>query len=259
MENRLDGKVIIITGGTSGIGATCAETFVKAGAYVILCGRRIEKGIELTRYLNDIAQNLHNDDVKNVKPFSTFYNCDVSDEKEVSSLIDKVVSIYGNIDILFNNAGIMLPSKEIEKISADEWDSTFRCNLHGIFYTCKYAKPYLIKSKGVILNNASIAGMQSYSVGRSYAYSASKAGVIQFTHQMAKNYAEYGIRVNCICPGIIDTEILGNRDRNEYVKRIPLGRIGVPDDVASVALFLVSDAASYLTGVVLPVDGGISL
>ena len=123
----------------------------------------------------------------------------------------------------------------------------------------RYAKPALLKSRGVILNNGSIAGLQHYAAGRSYAYSASKAAVIQFSHQMAKNYGEEGIRVNCICPGIIETPILHGRDPKIYEERIPLGRVGKPEDVAKVALFLVSDDAAYLTGTVIPVDGGASL
>ena len=128
-----------------------------------------------------------------------------------------------------------------------------------MFLVTRYAKPYLLKSKGVILNNGSIAGLQHYAAGRSYAYSASKAAVIQFSHQMAKNYGADGIRVNCICPGIIQTPILHGRDPKIYEERIPLGRVGTPKDVAKTALFLVSDDAAYLTGVVLPVDGGASL
>lgn len=128
-----------------------------------------------------------------------------------------------------------------------------------MFYVTRYAKPYLLASKGVILNNASIAGMQHYAAGRSYAYSASKAAVIQFSHQMAKNYGEEGIRVNCICPGIIDTPILGDHDRNVYADRIPLGYVVKPEEVTKVALFMVSDEAAYVTGAVLPVDGGASL
>ena len=109
------------------------------------------------------------------------------------------------------------------------------------------------------LFNASIAGMQSYAAGRSYAYSASKAAVIQFSRQMAKNYASDGVRVNCICPGIIETPILGERNRADYAERIPLGYIGSPDDVANAVSFLASKDAEYITGAVLPVDGGGSI
>ena len=158
-----------------------------------------------------------------------------------------------------NNAGVMPTSTEIDEIPLEEWERVFAINVHGVFLATRYAKPYLLERKGVILNNASIAGMQHYAVGRSYAYSASKAAVIQFSHQLAKNYGSEGVRVNCICPGIIDTPILGSRDRGIYAERIPLGYVVTPEYVAKGALFLVCDDSAYLTGVVLPVDGGACL
>jgi NAD(P)-dependent dehydrogenase (short-subunit alcohol dehydrogenase family) len=174
-------------------------------------------------------------------------------------MIDTVISEFHQIDILFNNAGVFLPSVEIERLEFEAWKETFDVNLNGYFLVTKYAKPALLKSKGVILNNASIAGMHSYAIGRAYAYSASKAAVIQFTRMMAKNYAEEGIRVNAISPGVIWTPMMHDRDPKNYVDRIPMKRIGKPEDVAKVALFLVSDASGYITGVNVPVDGGTSL
>ena len=141
----------------------------------------------------------------------------------------------------------------------EDWQDTFNININGMFYVTRSLKPLLLESHGCIINNASIAGMQHYAAGRSYAYSASKAAVIQFSHQMAKNYGEEHIRVNCICPGIIDTRILGDRDRKIYAERIPMGYVGQPEDVAKVVAFLASEDAAYLTGVVLPIDGGASL
>ena len=148
---------------------------------------------------------------------------------------------------------------EVERMPIGDWKRTFEINIDGIFYVTKDAKPYVLQSQGSIIKNASIAGLQYYAAGRSYAYSASKAAVIQFSHQMAKNYGTDGIRVNCICPGIIDTPILGDRDRKIYAERIPLGYVAQPIEVAKVVLFLSSEQASYLTGVVLPIDGGASL
>lgn len=244
---RLDGKVALVTGATSGIGEACSKVFAENGAKVILVGRNEKKGTELEQDI--IAEG----------GASRFIKCDVSNEDEVKNMIQITVNTFGGIDILFNNAGVMLPSMEIERMPVDEWEKTFAINITGCFLVTRYAKPYLRDRKGVILNNASIAGLQYYAAGRSYAYSASKAAVIQFSHQMAKNYGEEGVRVNCICPGIIDTPILGDRDRKVYAERIPLGRVGQPIDVAKVALFLVSDDAAYLTGAVLPIDGGASL
>jgi len=166
---------------------------------------------------------------------------------------------WGKLDVLFNNAGVMMPSMEIEDMPVEDWNVSFDTNVKGMFLLCKHAKASLVASRGTIINNASIAGMHSYVIGRSYAYSATKAAVIQFSRQMAKNYGQNGIRVNCICPGLVDTSMLGNRDRNEYAKRVPLGYIANPKDIADVVYFLATDAARYITGAVIPIDGGVSL
>lgn len=247
---RLEGKVALVTGGTSGIGEACAEIFAMHGARVLFCGRNEERGAEVSKR---ICRETGRSDA------AFFVRCDVSVEDDVKELMSCLESKYGRLDILFNNSGVMLPSMEVERMPVEDWKQTFDVNILGMFLVTRYAKPYLLKSKGVILNNGSIAGLQHYAAGRSYAYSASKAAVIQFSHQMAKNYGADGIRVNCICPGIIQTPILHGRDPKIYEERIPLGRVGTPKDVAKTALFLVSDDAAYLTGVVLPVDGGASL
>lgn len=245
--NRFDGKVVVVTGATSGIGEVTAILFAQEGAKVVLVGRNTEKGNALEKQIS--AQNGD----------AFFIACDVSDETQVKEMIQKAVGKYGKIDILFNNAGVMLPSMEIERMPVEDWKKTFDINITGMFFVTKYAKPYIVQQKGTIINNASIAGLQHYAAGRSYAYSASKAAVIQFSHQMAKNYGEEGVRVNCICPGIVDTPILGNRDRNAYAERVPLKRLAKPIDVAKVVAFLASSDADYLTGVVLPIDGGVSI
>lgn len=242
-----DKKVAVITGATSGIGTAVAERMAKEGYYTVLLGRNIEKG-------NYICNS-----IKAKGYQATFIQCDVTSEQSVSEASKTIINTCGRVDVLFNNAGIMLQSKELERLPVEEWKKTFETNLDSVFYMLKYLKETIIACKGSIINNASIAGMHSYVTGRSYAYSASKSALIQFTRQMALNYAEEGVRVNCICPGIIDTPILGDRDRSEYAKRVPLGYIGKPEDVANVVAFLASDQTSYLTGVVLPVDGGVSL
>lgn len=245
--NRFENKVVLITGATSGIGEGTAKAFAKEGAKVVIVGRNHEKG-------NKIEQEI----IAN-GGIAKFIPCDVSDADAVQEMIKIAVEAYGKIDILFNNAGVMLASMEIERMPLEDWQKTMDINLTGTFLVTKYAKPYIVKQKGNIINNASIAGMQHYAAGRSYAYSASKAAVIQFSHQMAKNYGEEGVRVNCICPGIVDTPILGDRDRSVYAERVPLKRLATPEDVAKSVLFLASDDAAYLTGVVLPIDGGVSL
>ena len=245
--NILENKTVIITGGTSGIGAACAELLAKNGARVVIVGRNEVNGNEIESCINRAGG------------IAKYLRCDVTIESDVIQMIDSAVDEYGSIDILINNAGVFLPSVEIEQLDYQDWKKTIDVNVNGYFLVTKYAKPHLLKSKGVILNNASIAGMHSYAAGRSYAYSASKAAIIQFTRMMAKNYAEEGIRVNCISPGIIMTPILHGRDPQIYEKRIPLGRVGSPEDVAKVALFLVSNESAYLTGVNIPIDGGTSL
>lgn len=247
---KLEGKVAVVTGGTSGIGEACVDIFVENGAKVVFCGTNREKG-------ENVLQRLKTK--YGVECPVQFLVCDVRKESDIKELIDRTISYYGKIDILFNNAGVMLPSMEVERMPVEDWRQTFDVNITGMFLVTKYAKPYLLESKGVILNNGSIAGLQYYAAGRSYAYSASKAAVIQFSHQMAKNYGEDGIRVNCICPGIILTPILHGRDPKIYEDRIPLGRVGTPEDVAKVALFMVSDDSAYLTGEVINVDGGAAL
>ena len=243
----LNNKVALVTGATSGIGEATVKLLVENGAKVVLVGRNEERGKLLE---NQILQNGGD---------AFFIKTDVSDEQQVITMVKIITEKYNTIDILFNNAGVMLPSMEIERMPVEDWKASFDINVTGMFLVTRYLKPFLLKSKGVIINNASIAGMQHYAAGRSYAYSASKAAVIQFTHQMAKNYGEEGIRVHCICPGIILTPILHGRDPKIYEERIPLGRVGTPDDVAKVVVFLASEQAAYLTGVVLPIDGGASL
>ena len=244
---KFNEKVVLVTGATSGIGEATAKMFAQCGASVVLVGRNKDKGIQIEQEIRAKGQKAY------------FIPCDVSKEEDVIEMVNKAIKKYKKIDILFNNAGIMLPSCEIERMPVDDWKKSIDVNLTGCFLVSRYVKPYLLKEKGTIINNASIAGLQYYAAGRSYAYSATKAAVIQFSHQMAKNYGEEGIRVNCICPGIIDTPILGDRDRSVYAQRVPLKRLGTPDDVAKAVLFLASEDAQYLTGVVLPIDGGVSL
>ncbi len=247
MPKQFEGKVAVITGATAGIGTACARKFAAQGADVVLVGRNQARGTALEEELT--AQGCK----------ALFIPCDVSREEDVERLASRVKEVFGRVDILYNNAGVMLPSMEIERMPVEDWKKTFDININGMFLVTRAMKPFLLESKGCIINNASIAGLQHYAAGRSYAYSASKAAVIQFSHQMAKNYGEEGIRVNCICPGIIDTDILGDRDRSVYAERIPLGYVGQPEDVAKVVSFLASEDASYLTGVVLAIDGGASL
>lgn len=243
----LNGRVAVITGGTSGIGEATAKAIINEGGTVVIIGRNDERGQAIIEELNYNEQK------------AVYLHCDVSDNESVEEMSRHLRNSFEHVDILFNNSGTIMPSMEIERMPIDEWEKTFKVNMDGVFFVTRALKDLIIKCKGCIVNNASIAGLHSYVIGRSYAYSASKAAVIQFTRQMAKNYGKEGVRVNCICPGIINTPILGERNKSEYAKRVPMGYIADPYEVAKVVVFLASDYACYVTGVVLPVDGGVSL
>jgi NAD(P)-dependent dehydrogenase (short-subunit alcohol dehydrogenase family) len=244
---KLEKKVAIIVGATSGIGAASAKLFAENGATVIISGRNKKNGLTLEKEIGAFDRT------------ALFIECDVTKETDIIRLIQTTVDKFGRIDILFNNAGVFFPSVELDRLELDVWKETYDVNLTSCFLVIKHARIHLLASKGVILNTSSVAGMHSYAVGRAYPYSTSKAAMIQFTRMLAKNYASEGIRVNCLCPGTILTPMLHGRDSKTLVDRIPIGRVGTPDDVAKAALFLASDDAAYLTGVVLPVDGGSSL
>ncbi len=244
--NRIDGKVAVVTGATSGMGEASAKRFAQAGARVVVAGRNKERGKKVRDAIcKDGGEAL-------------FLPLDVSDEEGVEAFVLKVIETYGKIDILFNNAGIFPVTPPLEEMETAVWDEIMDVNATGMFRVTKYAMPYLEKSRGVVLNNASVAGMQSFSSGRTYAYSASKAAVIQFTRMIAKVYGAK-VRANCICPGVIDTPIFMNRDFSRYHDSIPMHRVGTAEEVAKAANFLVSDDAGYINGAVLTIDGGMSV
>lgn len=244
--NRLDGKAAVITGATSGMGEASAKRFAEAGAKVVIAGRNEERGRKIET------------DIREKGGEAVYFHLDVSDEEEVKAFMKRVLDRYGKLDILFNNAGIFPATPPLEQMEISVWNEIMDINATGMFRVTKYAMPYLEENKGVILNNASVAGMQSFASGKTYAYSASKAAVIQFTRMIAKVYGEK-VRANCICPGVIDTPIFINRDFSRYYDSIPMHRVGSPEEVAKAANFLVSDDASYINGAVLTIDGGMSV
>jgi len=241
---KLKGKLAIITGATSGIGAETAKLFAQEGAHILLVGRNSERGSKLA------------DTICMQGGSAQFFRCDVSVEQDVEDLYTKISSIWDHIDILFNNAGILLTSTLENQTDAD-WHRCFAVNVEGPMHMIRRFHTMMVG--GTIINNSSTSGMESYTTGRSqYMYAASKAALIKFTKLCALNLAP-NIRVNCICPGIIDTEIYTNRDYSRFDGMIPLNRVGSPNDVAKVVTFLASDDASYMTGAVIPIDGGSSL
>lgn len=243
---KLKDKVILITGGTSGIGLSMAKVFAQEGAKVIIVGRN--------RALGD--KNV--EEIRGQGFDAAFCTCDVTKEDDIMHLKELVLKEYGNLDALVNNAGVFLTSP-LEELSENDFQKTFDTNVKGYFFMAKHFLPLLRVKGGVILNNASVAGLPSFVDGKgAYMYAASKAAVIQFTKLCAKNYAPH-IRVNGICPGVVDTPIFTNRDFSRFQGKIPLGRVARPEEIAKAALFLVSDDAAYITGAVIPVDGGMSI
>lgn len=243
---KLENKVALITGATSGIGEASAKLFAKEGATVILVGRNEKRGQE-------IVSEIEKEGGK-----ADFYACDVTDEDTVAGLRGYVEKTYGRLDVLFSNAGLLL-TNPLEKLQSEEWHRMFAVNTDAAMYLCRAFIDLVIKSKGNILVNASIDGLQSNVRGRSsYMYASSKAATIKFTQQMALNYSDR-IRVNCLCPGLTETNLFTNRDFSRFTDTIPMRRVAKPIEIAKAALFLVSDDASYVSGAVFTVDGGASL
>lgn len=245
--NRLKGKIALITGGTSGMGEAFAKKFACEGAEVIIVGRNKDSGYRIV------------DEIKRDNGKAKYYCCDVTEECSVNKLCEDFLQNYSRMDILVNNAGILL-TDPLEEIKETEWLQVFDTNVHSMMRVTKVFIDLIVKSKGNILNNTSIDGLQSLVRGRAnYAYCASKSAAIKFTQQLALNYTPKGIRVNCLCPGVTETPFFTNRDFSRFHDAIPMGRVAQPEEIANAALFLVSDEASYVSGAILTVDGAASL
>ncbi len=243
---KLEGKIALITGATSGIGRASAILFAAEGAKVICVGRDETRGEAVVA---EIEASLPGQ--------ARFFCCDVAQKTEIERLRAEVQQAYGRVDVLFNNAGIFV-TRSLEEIDDETWDRVFHTNTKAAMDMTAAFVPLLQKAKGVILNTASIGGLPFHIAGsKTYLYASSKAALIQFTKLCALNYAN-SVRVNCLCPGITDTPIYTNRDFSRF-SGIPMGRVAEPIEVARAALFLVSEDSSYITGAVLPVDGGASL
>ncbi|WP_143833212.1 SDR family NAD(P)-dependent oxidoreductase [Oceanobacillus timonensis] len=245
MASRFDEKTVIVTGAASGIGEATAKKFAEQGAKVVLSDMS-EKGKALSDKLNQ--QGLE----------TTFIEADVSNEEDVKNLVSETVAKYGQLDVLFANAGIGTGTP-IHELSFEEWQKVIDVNLSGVFLTNKYAIEQMLKQEngGAIVNNDSIHGF----VGKAGvgAYAAAKGGVKLLTQTATAEYAAKGIRVNNVNPGYIDTPLLKDAPdemRQDLVSLHPIGRLGKPDEVANAVLFLASDEASFITGSSLLVDGG---
>ena len=245
---RLSGKIAIVTGAARGIGLACAKRFVAEGARVVLADIDEQGAAE----------------AKNIGAGARFVRCDVGEAKDAANLIAETQKAFGGVDVLVNNAGIVHGADFLDLQEAD-FDRVLRVNLKGAFLVGQAAARQMVdqvkagKKPGAIVNMASINA--TLAIPTQVPYSVSKGGLLQLTRTMALSLAPHGIRVNAIGPGSINTEILkavanDPEAKRRILSRTPLGRIGEPDEVASVAAFLASDEASYITGEIIYVDGG---
>jgi NAD(P)-dependent dehydrogenase (short-subunit alcohol dehydrogenase family) len=249
MTRELEGKVGLVTGGTSGIGRETAVLFAKAGARVVVAGRREPEGKETIELVHAAGGD------------GLFVKTDVSKAAEADALIQKTVERFGRLDVAFNNAGIEGVWAPIIRQSEEDWDRTIAINLKGVWLCLKYEIQQMLKQGGggTIVNMSSITGLVG-SVGAA-AYSASKHGVIGLTQTAALENAKRGIRVNAVCPGFTETPMADRIFRvpgvHKYVLSChPVGRLGTPMEIAEAVVWMCSDRASFMTGQAIVLDGG---
>ena len=244
----LQGKVALVTGGTSGIGRATAIAFGAAGAKVVFSGRRDAEGEKTAKLIRETGADC------------LYVHADASKEEDIKALVQKTVATHGRLDYAFNNAGVESPGKPLHEQSIEEFDNLMAINVRGLFLCMKYEiQQMLTQGSGVIVNNSSRAGLIGSSGFSPYA--ASKHAVMGMTRSAALDYANQGIRINAVNPGLIATAMmdrLSSGSTDDVGSTVPMGRMGQAAEVAQAVVFLCSDAASYITGQPLVIDGGLT-
>lgn len=247
METTFKNKVIIVTGGSFGIGKATAIAFAKQGAKIVIADWA--ENPETIAFIKDLGNDV------------IFIKCDVSRSDEVKSMVEKTIATFGRLDYAFNNAGIEGNTALTPDCTEDNWDKTIAINLKGVWLCMKYEIPEMLKQgKGVIINCSSVAGLVGFE--GLPAYVASKHGVVGLTKTAALECAKHGIRINAVCPGVIQTPMIdrltGKKKEaiEQYTALEPMGRFGQPEEIANAVLWLCSDEASFVTGHGMAVDGG---
>lgn len=247
---RLRGKVAIVTGGSRGLGRIMAEGLAEAGADVVLCARKRE------------ACEASAETICATGARCLALRCDVTEPQEVKTLVESTLAHFGRVDVLVNNAGYAWEAP-LEEVTPEQWNRTFAVNATGTFLCSREAGRRMIEQRsGKIINILSVAGMASVDprLADSVPYSASKGAVAAFTRDLARKWCRYGIHVNGIAPGYFETKMsryLIEHREDALMNSIPMGRLGEPDEIKGVVVFLASPAADYVTGQILAVDGGV--
>jgi NAD(P)-dependent dehydrogenase (short-subunit alcohol dehydrogenase family) len=251
-NGNLDGKVAFVTGAASGIGRATALAFARERANVVVADIDQRGNQDTGRVIEDLGGQ------------ALAVNCDVTHGEDVQSALHKTVERFGRLDYAFNNAGAEQRPKPTVDITEEEWDRIIAINLRSVFLCLKYEIPLMLQhGGGAIVNTSSGAGIKVF--GRGAAYAAAKHGVVGLTKDAALDYASSNIRINAICPGIIDTEMMDRftggtpEERDRVIAQEPIGRMGRPDEIAATVVWLCSDAASFVTGHAMVADGGQTL
>ena len=247
MPGRLEDKVAIITGGATGMGRAASLLFAREGAKVVVADRNVPEGRKTVALVGEMGGD------------ALFVETDVSKSALVSDMVEQTIQRFGKLDVLVNNAGILIRTPPLAEVSELVWDLTLNTNIRGVFLCTKYAIPHMVGRGGAIVNVSSGAGI--HPTTHAVPYGVSKAGVIQITLTTSTQYAPQGVRCNVIVPGPIDTPqargSTGSAEEFDLIpSRVALGRVGTPQDIANLMLFLASEESSFISGAAFNIDGG---